>query len=94
MNNDTYGSQVGHSKPPVWEPEFQAKYAKYLNSYIFRSVYQTDMKFDRQLRPTAETSWVVSYGDKPIPRWRTAAILKIDISPYLTEKSSNLREIL
>jgi len=38
------------------------------------------MKFDRQLRPATETSWVVSYGGKSIPRWRTAAILKIDIS--------------
>jgi len=37
------------------------------------------MKFDRQLRPATETSWVVSYGCKTIPRWRTAAILKIDI---------------
>ena len=24
----------------------------------------------------------VSYGGKTIPRWRTALILKIDISPY------------
>jgi len=32
-----------------------------------------------------ETSWVVSYGGKTIPRWRTVAILKIDISPYLSE---------
>jgi len=31
---------------------------------------------------------------KTIPRWRTAAILKIDISPYLTEKSSDFNEIL
>ena len=54
------------------------------NSYIFRSVYQIDMKFDRQLRPATETSWVVSYGGKTLPRWRTAAILKIVISPYLS----------
>jgi len=52
------------------------------------------MKFDRQLRPATETSWVVSYGGKTIPRWRTAAILKIDISPYLSEKSSDYDEIL
>jgi len=39
------------------------------------------MKFDTQLQPATETSWVVSYGGKTIPRWRTAAILKIDISP-------------
>ena len=44
------------------------------------------MKFDRQLRPATETSWVVSYGGKTIPRWRTAAILKIDRSPYLSEQ--------
>jgi len=48
------------------------------------------MKFDRQLRPATETSWVVSYGGKTIPRWRT----KIDISPYLSEKSSDFGEIL
>ena len=52
------------------------------------------MKFDRQLRPATETSWVVSYGGKTIPRWRTAAILKIDISPYFSEKSSDFHEIL
>ena len=37
---------------------------------------------------------MVSYGGKTIPRWRTAAILKIDISPYLSEKSFNFHEIL
>ena len=73
---------------------FQAKYAKNSNSYIFRSVYQIDMKFDRQLRPATGTSWVVSYGGKTIPRWRTAAILKIDILPYLSEKSSDFHEML
>ena len=52
------------------------------------------MEFDRQLRPATDTSWVVSYGGKTIPRWRTAAILKIDISPYLSEKSSDFDEIL
>jgi len=49
------------------------------------------MKFDRQLRPDFVG---VSYGGKTIPRWRTAAILKIDISPYLSEKSSDFHEIL
>jgi len=52
------------------------------------------MKFDRQLRPAPETSWVVSYGGKTIPRWWTAAILKIVISPYLSEKSFDFHEIL
>ena len=51
-------------------------------------MYHTDIKFDRQLRPATE------YGGKTIPRWRTAAILKIDISPYLSEKSSDFHEIL
>jgi len=45
-------------------------------------VYQIDMKFDRPLRLATETLWVVSYGGKTIPSWRTAAILKIVISPY------------
>ena len=52
------------------------------------------MKFDRQLRPATETSWVVSYGGKTIQRRRTAAILKIVILLYLTEKSSDFNEIL
>jgi len=56
---------------------------------ITRSVYQIDMKFDMQLQRATKTSWVVSYGGKTIPRWRTAAILKIDISPYLSEKKNN-----
>ena len=51
------------------------------------------MTFDRQLRPATETSWVVSYGGKTIPRWWTAAILKIDISSCLSEKSSDFDEI-
>jgi len=32
---------------------------------------------------------VVSYGCKTIPSWRTAAILKIDILPYLSENQPN-----
>jgi len=52
------------------------------------------MKFDTELRPAIETSWVVSYGGITIPRWRTAAILKIVIPPYLSEKSSDFDEIL
>jgi len=42
------------------------------------------MKFDSQLRPATETLWVVSYGGKTSPRWWTAAILKIVVSPYLS----------
>jgi len=52
------------------------------------------MKFDRQLRPATEASWVVLHCGKTIPRWRTAAIFKIDISPYLSEKSSDFHEVL
>jgi len=48
-----------------------------------------------QLWPATETSWVVLYGGQTIPKWRTAAILKIGIlSPYLSEKSSDFHEIL
>jgi len=55
------------------------------------------MKFDRQLRPATETSWMVSHGyfyHNARPRWQTAAILKLVISPYLSEKSSDFDEIL
>ena len=37
---------------------------------------------------------MVSYGGKTISRRWTAAILKIDISPHLSEKSSDFDEIL
>jgi len=37
---------------------------------------------------------VVSYGGETISRRRTAAILKIVISPYLSEKSYDFDEIL
>jgi len=37
---------------------------------------------------------VVSYGGKTILRWRTTAVLKINISPYFSEKSSDFHEIL
>ena len=51
------------------------------------------MKFDRPLRLATETLWVVSYGGKTIPSWRTAAILKIVVS-HISEKSSDFDEIL
>ena len=57
-------------------------------------MYQIDIKFDRQLLRATETLWVVSYGGKTIPRWQMAAILKIVISPYLGEKSSDFDESL
>jgi len=76
------GSSRGHNQ--------LCKIAKNSKSYIFSSVYQIDMKFDRQLKPATETLWVVSYGGKTFPRWRMAAILKIDISPYLNEQEAQL----
>jgi len=95
INNHNYGFKVAQN--PHFQGlnrHFKPNMQKKSNSYIFRSVYQIDMKFDRQLRPATESSWVVSFGGKTIPRWRTAAILKIDISPYLSEKSSDFHEIL
>jgi len=53
------------------------------------------MKFDRQLRPATETSWVVSYGSKQFqdggrpPFWKS-----IYRHNYLSEKSSDFDEIL
>ena len=91
MNNHIYGSKVPHFGG--LNRHFKPNMRKNSNSYIFRSVYQIDMKFDRQQR--LATDFVgVSYDGKTIPRWRTAAILKIDISPYLSEKSSDFHEIL
>jgi len=94
MNNHVYGSKVLQNRHSRGMNRHFKPNAKNSNSYIFRSVYQIDIKFDRRLRPATETSWVVSYGGKTIPRWRTDAILEIDISPYLSEKSSDFDEIL
>jgi len=80
----SFGGLNRHFKP----------YMRKLQIAIFRSVYHADVKFNRQLRPATYTSWVVSYGGKTISRWRTAAILKIVISPYLSKKSSYFDEIL
>jgi len=94
VNNHIYGSKA--PKTPIFgglNRHFKQHMRK-IQIAIFRFVYQIDMKFDRQLWPATETSWVVSYGGKIIPRWRTAAILKIVISPYLSEKSSDFDEIL
>ena len=89
VNNHIQGSKI-----PILNRHFKPNKRKIqIAMYILRSVCQIGMKFDRQLRPATETSWVVSYGGRTIPRWQTAAILKIDISPYLSEKSSDFGEI-
>jgi len=89
-NDHIYGSKVPQN------PYFGGmnRHFKPNMRIICRYVYQIDMKFDRQLYTATETSWVVSYDGKTIPRWRTAAILKIVILPYFSEKSSDFDEIL
>jgi len=57
------------------------------NSYIFRSVYQIDMKFDRQLRPATETSWVGAFGGKTVPSWRTAPPFWKSIYRHISAKN-------
>ena len=91
-------SQLGVQSQPNFHfgdlnRHFKPNMQKNSNSYIFRSVYQIDMQFDRQLRSATGTSWVVLYGGKTFPRWRTAAILKIVISPYLSEKSKKNEKV-
>ena len=96
MNNHIYGSKVPqnlhfgglnwHFKPNV--RIIQVAISSDLCVRLTRNLTGSCM------RPAAETSWVVLYGGKTIPIWRTAAILKIDISPYLSEKSLDIHEIL
>ena len=54
-------------------------------------MYQIDIKFDRQLRPATETSWVVvkqfQDGARP-PFWKSL------YRHYLSKKSSDFDEIL
>ena len=73
--NSHFGSLSRHFKPNMRKSQIA----------ISSDLYQIDMKFDRQLRPATDTSYVVSYDGKTISRWRTAAILKIDISSYLSK---------
>jgi len=64
MNSHIYGSKVRqnphfgglnrHFKPNM----------RKIQIAISVDLYQIDMKFDMQLRPATETSWVVSYGGK------------------------------
>ena len=94
MNNHIYGPKVplnphfgglnSHFKPNM-------RKIQWLFLHICVSHWH---EFDRQLRPAIETSWVVSCDGKTIPRWRTVAISKIVISPYLSKKSSDFDEIL
>ena len=73
----------------------QAKYAKNLNSYIFRSVYQIDMTFDRHAAAASNRDFVSGLvWWQTILRWRTTANLKIDLSPYLSEKSSDFYDVI
>jgi len=86
MNNHSYGSKVPQN------PNFGE-----LNRHFKPNMrkIQTAISSDLCIRLTwnlTGTSWVVSYGGKTIPRWRTAAILKIDISPYLSVKSSDFHD--
>ena len=57
-------------------------------------IISTGWRMPSSAEPRGRTLYVVSYGGETIPRWRTAAILKIDISPYLSEKSFDFDEIL
>ena len=53
---------------------------------------QIDMKFNRQLRPATETSWVVSYGGKQFQDGGRPPFWKIDISPYLSKQELSYRK--
>jgi len=61
---------------------------------VYRCVFVGQLYPSCGFSLATETSWVVSYGGKTIQRWRTAVILKVDISPYLRKKSSDFDEIL
>jgi len=47
------------------------------------------MKFDRQFRPAKETSWVVYYGGKTIPRWQILNWMNVTRSKM---KISNIQD--
>ena len=55
--------------------QFQAKPAEYKNRDILQSINTINMQFYEIVEPK---SWVVRYDVIPTPRWRTAAILKIE----------------
>ena len=95
INNHIYGSKVPqNSHFGGLNRHFKPNMRK-IQIAISSDLCQIDMKFDRQLWPATETSWVVSFGGKTIlvfpyqTGWRycdgltgTTAILKIVISPY------------
>jgi len=85
MNHHIYGSKVPQQLHfGGLNRHFKPNMRKIqIDQKFFRSVYQ---------QPATETSWVVSYGGKTIPRWRTQ--IRVVLSPYLSEKSSAFDEIL
>jgi len=66
-------------------------------SYEIASISETTTPIDKKFQDniwTTKMCSVMQYCDVITnPRWRTAAILKIAKSPYLSEKSSNFDKI-
>jgi len=60
--------------------QFQAQRAKYKNRDISQNINTINVQLHLQedVRAIKHKSWVVRYAVMPYPRWRTAAILKIE----------------
>ena len=74
--------------------EFQAKRTEYKNRHILQSIKTINVQFYENVRTIKHKSGVVRYDVIPHPRWRTAAILKIESVQQHSRGSSDLHQIL
>ena len=94
MNNHIYGPKVS-----------QNSHFGGLNMYFKRNMQKNQIAISSDLcikltwnltgsggQQQRLRGWPPTYGGKTIPRWRTAAILKIVISPYLSEQELSYRK--
>ena len=82
-------------KPYFWgtNRQFQAKTVECKNGDNLQTIKPINVKFLEHVRTVKYNTWVVLYDVTTNPRWRTAAILKIVKSPYLSQKSSDFAVI-
>ena len=88
----------GHVTQRIRNPKIvMVRYVQQKGSYDIASISETTTPIDKKFQDniwTTKMCTTMQYCDVITnPRWRTAAILKIAKSPYLSEKSSDCDQI-
>jgi len=81
-------------KPPKGvNKQFPDKSQKPLNFDIIKTTELIRIISCTSMKTTKDTSWVILLMRTTNPRWRTAAVLEIEYSQYLSHRSSDRDEI-